>query len=302
MSYIMKGTELAAKAQEIAKNYKTLYAVGAFGAPLNARNKQRYSNNCPQNKRREKLYMAASTDTFVFDCSGMIKGILGGWCGNKNVTYGGVTVKKVDGKLVYGDYNFPDYEPNGMIKACSSVSSDFSKIEVGEMLWLDGHAGVYIGNGLAAEATSAWDCKVQITAVGNIGTKEGYKTRKWTKHGKLPMVDYSSVIPVPTPTPAPQPTPTPTPTPTPKRPEDVKMRLIKTGSKGDAVKLWQEIMVLNNIKVGDPPRVLSVDGDFGQLTKSATLIFQKQAFPNEPKEWDGQVGDKTWTKGFESVK
>ena len=116
MSYIMKGTELAAKAQEIAKNYKTLYAVGAFGAPLNARNKQRYSNNCPQNKRREKLYMAASTDTFVFDCSGMIKGILGGWCGNKNATYGGVTVKKVDGKLVYGDYNFPDYEPNGMIK------------------------------------------------------------------------------------------------------------------------------------------------------------------------------------------
>ena len=80
------------------------------------------------------------------------------------------------------------------------------------------------------------------------------------------------------------------------------MRLIKTGSKGDAVKLWQEIMVLNNIKVGDPPRVLSVDGDFGQLTKSATLIFQKQVFPNEPKEWDGQVGDKTWTKGFESVK
>ena len=68
------------------------------------------------------------------------------------------------------------------------------------------------------------------------------------------------------------------------------------------MKLWQEIMVLNNIKVGDPPRVLSVDGDFGQLTKSATLIFQKQAFPNEPKEWDGQVGDKTWTKGFESVK
>jgi peptidoglycan hydrolase-like protein with peptidoglycan-binding domain len=61
-------------------------------------------------------------------------------------------------------------------------------------------------------------------------------------------------------------------------------------------------MVLNNIKVGDPARVLGVDGDFGQKTKAATLIFQKQAFPTAPKEWDAIVGAKTWTKGFESIK
>ena len=33
--------------------------------------------------------------------------------------------------------------------------------------------------------------KVQITAVGNIGSKAGYNTRRWTKHGKLPYVDYT---------------------------------------------------------------------------------------------------------------
>ena len=98
-----------------------------------------------------------------------------------------------------------------------------------------------------------------------------------------------------------KPTPTPTPQPT-TRPEDTKMRTLKVGSKGDAVKLWQEIMVLNNIKVGDPAKVVSVDGDFGQQTKAATLIFQKQAFPTAPKEWDAIVGAKTWTKGFESIK
>jgi hypothetical protein len=32
---------------------------------------------------------------------------------------------------------------------------------------------------------------VQITAVGNIGTKSGYKSRKWTKHGKLPYIEYA---------------------------------------------------------------------------------------------------------------
>ena len=31
---------------------------------------------------------------------------------------------------------------------------------------------------------------MQITAVGNIGTKAGYNTRKWTKHGRLPYVQY----------------------------------------------------------------------------------------------------------------
>ena len=54
------------------------------------------------------------------------------------------------------------------------------------------HIGIYIGDGLCVECTPAWKNCVQITAVGNIGTKSGYNTRTWKKHGKLPYVDYTT--------------------------------------------------------------------------------------------------------------
>ena len=31
---------------------------------------------------------------------------------------------------------------------------------------------------------------MQITAVGNIGQKAGYNVRQWSKHGKLPWIEY----------------------------------------------------------------------------------------------------------------
>lgn len=85
-----------------------------------------------------------------------------------------------------------------------------------------------------------------------------------------------------------------TPTPTPKRPEDTKMRTIKKGSKGDAVKLWQQIMVINGIDIGK----WGIDGDFGSATQTATNKFKKQVGLTQ----NGTVDDATWTKGLESVK
>ena len=64
-------------------------------------------------------------------------------------------------------------------------------MEVGEALWVKGHIGIYIGNGLAVECTPSWENKVQVTAVKNIGAKSGYNARTWTKHGKLPYVTYT---------------------------------------------------------------------------------------------------------------
>ena len=85
----------------------------------------------------------------------------------------------------------PDVSADGMIAKCKNVSStNWDKMAIGEGLWLPGHWGLYIGNGLAVECTPAWNNCVQITAVGNIGAKAGYPTRKWQKHGKLPWVDY----------------------------------------------------------------------------------------------------------------
>lgn len=57
---------------------------------------------------------------------------------------------------------------------------------------MPGHCAVYIGDGLAAEATPKWKGGVQITAVGNIGAKPGYNTRTWERHGKLPYVSYKA--------------------------------------------------------------------------------------------------------------
>lgn len=184
MSKVMTSTEFVAKLKDIATNYKTLYVMGCFGAPMNATNKARYRNNNDYNRQpaRQAMIDAATADTFGFDCVCLIKGVLWGWDGNKNAVYGGAT---------YASNGVPDIGADTMITKCAGVSTDFSKIEVGEAVWKSGHIGVYIGDGLAVECTPAWKNKVQITAVANIGAKSGYNSRTWTKHGKLPYIDYT---------------------------------------------------------------------------------------------------------------
>lgn len=71
--------------------------------------------------------------------------------------------------------------------------------------------------------------------------------------------------------------------------EDIEMPTIENGSTGKAVGVWQVI-------VG-----AKVDMDFGSETEAKTIVFQKKAFPNQPGEWDGVVGPKTWRAGLESV-
>lgn len=179
---ITTGAQLAARAKDVAQNYKTLYVMGCFGAPMNDANKKRYCANHTYNKAadRQKMIKAATADTFGFDCVCLIKGLLWGWCGDKSKTYGGA------GYAVNG---VPDIGADSMIRVCKDVSTDFSKIEVGEAVWMEGHIGIYIGDGLAVECTPKWKNCVQITACNC--TKSGYNRRNWTKHGKLPYVSYT---------------------------------------------------------------------------------------------------------------
>lgn len=181
---IKTNIEFVNKLKEIATKYKTLYVMGCFGAPLRKEYKDRYCNNYAYNKQPERTAMIkeASEDTFGFDCVCLIKGVLWGWSGDKNKVYGGAT---------YQSNGVPDIDCDVMFNKCSGISSDFSKIEVGEAVWLKGHIGVYIGDGLAVECTPAFANKVQITAVKNIGEKKGYNSRQWTKHGKLPYITYT---------------------------------------------------------------------------------------------------------------
>ena len=73
----MKAQTLVDKAVDIAKNYKTLYVMGCFGAPMTAENKTRYTQNHAYNKQaaRTAMIKAATADTFGFDCVNLIKGI-----------------------------------------------------------------------------------------------------------------------------------------------------------------------------------------------------------------------------------
>lgn len=184
----MKANVFVEKAVEIAKNFKTLYVMGCFGAPLTGSNVSRYCNNHSYNRAADRTAMIKAAGNqnppvYGFDCVCLIKGILWGWSGNASKTYGGAN---------YASNGVPDIGADTMITKCTGVSTTgWANMVIGEAVWMSGHIGIYIGDGLAVECTPKWENKVQITAVGNIGSKAGYNTRTWTKHGKLPYVDYT---------------------------------------------------------------------------------------------------------------
>lgn len=70
MSTVMTNIEFVKKLKDVATNYKTLYVMGCFGAPMNATNKTRYCNNHSYNKQsaRAAMIKAATDNTFGFDC------------------------------------------------------------------------------------------------------------------------------------------------------------------------------------------------------------------------------------------
>lgn len=147
-----------------------------------------YIKNHPYNMAaaRTSMIMAATPDTFGFDCVNLIKAVLWGWTGDKTKSYGGAK---------YATNGVPDEGADTMIKRCKdATSSGWDKVDPGEVVWTTGHIGVYIGNGLAVECSPRWANNVQITAVGNIGKKNGYNTRMWKKHGHLPYVTYDKTV------------------------------------------------------------------------------------------------------------
>lgn len=189
MSYIMTGRQLADFGRGIALNEKTLYVMGAFGAPATDKNKLRYTgpnaNEYNRRPERTEMILNADPDAYFFDCVGLaVKAPLWGWNGNRDRPYGGA---------VYEANGVPDIGADSVINRCTNVSTAFNEatMKPGEYLWKKGHAGIYIGGGIAVECTPSWKNGVQITAVANIGQKSGYSSRTWTKHGRLPWVDYS---------------------------------------------------------------------------------------------------------------
>ena len=218
-----------------------------------------------------------SADTWYFDCVCMIKGILWGW----NADF-----SKKRGGAVYASNGVPDIGTEQIIKKCKNVSTDFKNIQPGELVWMSGHVGIYIGNGEVIEATAAWTKKVLKSQIASDGTRSrnGKTVYKWKKHGFLPYVDYGS---------------TPTPTPTPKPTDSAYKTFVKgvqsaCGAKVDGIAGKETLSktVTLSTKKNSKHKVVKVlqtylislgyscgkcgaDGIFGSDTKSAVKAFQK---------------------------
>ena len=189
MAYVMTAKQFADKAKEIATKYKTTYMWGAIGMPVTKRTIDTLKSQYPSwytPAKVAKFNSLVGKGYWGFDCVCTLKAILWGWCADASKNYGG---------MKYLSNGVPDLNAGGFFSKCTGITADFSNIVVGEAVWMQGHIGIYIGNGLAVETTTRWTSECMITAVGNIGSVKGYNTRTWTKHGKLPWVDYSAVTP-----------------------------------------------------------------------------------------------------------
>ena len=266
---IKTAKELAAAAANVAKNYKTVYMKGVFGAPVTESLIAEKAKQYPKwytAARKTKFRGLIGKGYFGFDCVCLVKGLLWGWAAD---------AKKSCGGAVYKANGVPDIGTEAMIAACKDVSADFAGVEIGELLWMQGHVGIYIGDGLAVEATNSWKDGVQIAAVHNIGKKTGYNGRKWTKHGKLPYVSY------------------PVGTEPAAEFATVKLHVLKRGDKNGSVKALQALLIGFGYKMTDTSgKVYGADGSFGGATERAVEAFQSANKLKERKT----VGQETWAE------
>lgn len=265
--YIETNESLAEKCIYIAAHVPTIYMYAAYGfkvtnATINLKAKQNLNNwYTEENIAKLKAVANRKPPVWGFDCVNLIKGILWGWCEDESKNYGGAK---------HGANGIPDTTANGMIEKCSEVSTDFTNIEIGEAVWIPGHIGVYIGNGLVVECTPKWKDGVQITALLNIGKKTGYNGRTWKKHGKLPKVDYHADC----------------------------FHSLMVGSEGGEVTKAQAKLV--ELSYGEYLGKWGVDGEFGKATKTAVIEFQKNSgLPEtgviDKTTWDKLMGDNTYS-------
>ena len=257
--------QIAERHLDVARNFKTIYMYACYGWQVTsdtiAVKAKQNLNGWYTQAHIAGLKEVANEHPPVwgFDCVNTTKGLLWGWTGDADKKYGGA---------VHGAHGVPDYNANNFFKLCKDQSADFSKIEIGEGLWMDGHWGLYVGDGKAVECTGRWDNGVQITSVWNLGKKPGFNGRYWTKHGKLPWVDYDGKADS-------------------VEPEKIELgsRVIRKGTQGTDVRELQEDLM----KLGYALPKYGADGDCGTETVNAIKLFQD----DYDLEADGEAGRDT---------
>ena len=172
----MTNNQFIDKAKSIY-NMNTAYASGTFGQKYTEAFIKQKKAQYPKwytDKRVEDLKARASKTLYLFDCVGLIKGIIWGY----------------PGKGVYQSGGLSDVSDQGLWdKYCINKSKDFGIIKAGAIVHIKGHVGIYIGDGKVIECTTKWGSKVIITALGNIGSIKGLNTRSWDEYGYLSILE-----------------------------------------------------------------------------------------------------------------
>lgn len=177
-----KVNEFLEKAQDICEKQNTIYLMGGWGHSLTWNNSvNEFIANYTYNKKHQDALKTAvdaargnNTSLFGFDCCGLIKGIIWGFDADQGEYGGGA---------VYASNGLPDVNQDGLLEYYSKdVSNDFENIVPGEILYMKGHCGIYFGDGMVIECTPKNSNNVQYSRL---------EDRKWTKHFKLTVIDYT---------------------------------------------------------------------------------------------------------------
>ena len=95
--------------------------------------------------------------------------------------------------------NIEDVDAGGLIRLCTDISIDFTKLKAGEprILYLNGHIGAYLGKEIkvskgvvnVVECTASWEHGALFSYVDSNGNRRYFKGStnirgKWERHGK----------------------------------------------------------------------------------------------------------------------
>lgn len=130
-----------------------------------------------------------------FDCLGFVHCMVNGFCGNK---------EQLGGGAVMDEFVTNATEAQTLYNYCYDQSYNFTKLTAGELLYMDGHVGLYIGEcepfndgrifNVAECCYSSFGGGGMLTYVSPTGTRYNHKggatAGAWSAHAKFYRVDY----------------------------------------------------------------------------------------------------------------